>query len=268
MKTDLKRKLSNLANGTITLAMAVIILWFIVFVVQTTFNLNVFAERTSEFYMTIIFAAIGIIVSAAFMSVSLNISLIADAKMQEQHSEASTRFGKWIVPTIMIGGLIVVLLLFAGDYLSRSQQKSYLIKESKDLVDKYSASVDSLAISIADTSKITIVPGILKFLSTQRNDFSDVSLIVKTEFNGQTTFLQATSSTYVNNLKDAYFDYSFYRCKKEDNDYLLDVFLKGKADVFVWSEKSEHYLYYPITSHKVTFVLMFSKYNRYGKWGS
>jgi NADH:ubiquinone oxidoreductase subunit 5 (subunit L)/multisubunit Na+/H+ antiporter MnhA subunit len=268
MNTELKRKLSNLANGIITLAMAIIVLWFIIFVVQTTFNLNVFAERTSESFLTIIFAAIAIIVSAAFLSMSLNISLIADAKMQEQHSDPSHHFGKWVVPSIVLGGLVVVLLLFAGDYLSRSQQKTRLLRESKDLLDKYSASVDSLAVSLTDTSKITIVPGILKFLSTQRDDFSDVSLIVKTEFNGQTTFLHANSSTNVNNLKEPYFDFSFYRCKKEDNDYLFEVFKKGKVDVFVWSEKSEHYLYYPITSHKITFVLMFSKYNRYGKFGS
>ena len=268
MNTELKRKLSNLANGIITISMAVIILWFIIFVIQTTFDLNVFAEQTSQFFLTIIFAAIAIIISAAFLSMSLNISMIADAKMQEQYSNPSPHFRKWVIPSIVLGILVVVLFLFAGDYLSRSQQKSHLIRESKDLLDKYCASVDSLAVSLTDTSKITIVPGILKFLSTQRDDFSDVSLIVKTEFNGQTTFLHATSSTYANNLKKPYFDFSFYRCKKEDNDYLFEVFKKDKADVFVWSEKSEHYLYYPITSHKVTFVLMFSKYNRYGKFGS
>ncbi len=268
MNTELKRKLSNLANGIIILAMAVIILWFIVFVVQTTFNLNVFAERTSEFFLTIIFAAIAIIISAAFLSVSLNISLIADTKMREQHSDLSPRLGKWLVPSIILAGLVVVLLLFAGDYLSRSQQKTYLTRESKDLLDKYASSIDSLAVALTDTSKITAVPGILKFLSTQRDDFSDVSLIAKAEFNGQTTFLHATSNMYAANLKNPFFDFSFYRCKKEDNDYLIEVFTKGKADVFVWSEKSEHYLYYPITSHKVTFVLKFSKYNRYGKFGS
>ena len=152
MNIELKRKLCNIANGIIVFAMAVIVLWFVVFVVQSTFKLNVFAERTSEFFLSIIFAAIGIIITAAFVSVSLNMSIIADAQMKEIRPGGTPSVNKWVAPSLAFGILVVMVLLLLGDHLSRSQQKSHSVTESKDLLDNYAVSVDSLASSLFDTS--------------------------------------------------------------------------------------------------------------------
>jgi hypothetical protein len=268
MNSEFKLKLSHLTIGVITVAMAVIILWFIIFIVQTTFKLTVFAERTTEFFFVIIAAALAIIACAAFLSISLNISLIAEAKVREIGLDVSRRFDRKVFLVMGIATVALVAFLFVGDYLSREQQKRRLITESGDLVQKYSASVDDLSACLRDTSRIVRIPSILKFLSSQKSDFSDISLIVKSQFDGQPTFLHVTSSTYDKSLKEPYFNSAFYRSTKEDADYLLDVFDKQRRDVFVWSDKADHYLYFPIVSNDMTIVLRFSKYTRYGKIGS
>ena len=53
-----------------------------------------------------------------------------------------------------------------------------------------------------------------------------------------------------------------------DCDYLLEVFEKGKTDSYFWTEKNNYKYYYPFEKNGKKMLLLFSKYQRYGKFGS
>jgi hypothetical protein len=266
--TEFKIKLANFTISIITITVAFIALWFVIFMVSSTFDLTVFAEKTTEFFYLLIFAAIATVFCAAFLNMSLNLSLIADIKIQETKIEHEKSFGKQVILILCAGIVVVVALLFIGDQLSRKQEKERLLSECSDLISRYQTSINELSNSLADTSFIKRIPTILEFLSSQKSDYRDIAIITFAKFDGQATFLRITPNTSENDLHKPYFNSSFYRCNKRDTEYLSDVFQKKLQEPFVWSEKSDHYLYFPVTSGKVPFVLHLSKYTRYGKIGS
>jgi hypothetical protein len=266
--TEFKIKLANFTISIITITVAFVALWFVIFMVNSTFNLTVFAERTTEFFYLLIFAAIATVFCAAFLNISLNLSLIADMKIQETKIEHKKSFGKQFILILCASVAIVVALLFLGDQLSRKNEKDRLLAECSDLITRYQTSINEISNSLSDTSLIKRIPTILEFLSSQKSDYRDIAIITFTKFDGQATFLRVTPNTSEINLHKPYFNSSFYRCNKRDTEYLSDVFQKNLKEPFLWSEKSDHYLYFPITSGKVPFVLHFSKYTRYGKIGS
>lgn len=268
MTTELKVKLANLTIVIITLTVVVVFFWFVVQTVSSAFHLNVFAEKTSEFFILLLGAALAIVFSAALLNICLNLSILADARIRELPTQQNATFGKSFF--LILAGLLLAIIasLFGGDYLSRRQEKDRLISECNDLVSRYQVSVVKIATALKDTSIIDDIPTILEFLSSQKSDYNDIALIVATEFDGQTTFLHMNDNMLSSSLKIPYWGSAFYRCKERDSKYLMRVFKEQLRDPFVWSEANDHYLYLPVEANGTVFVLHFSKFSRYGKIGS
>ena len=204
MTTELKVKLANLTIVIITLTVVVVFFWFVVQTVSSAFHLNVFAEKTSEFFILLLGAALAIVFSAALLNICLNLSILADARIRELPTQQNATFGKSFF--LILAGLLLAIIasLFGGDYLSRRQEKDRLISECNDLVSRYQVSVDKIATALKDTSIIDDIPTILEFLSSQKSDYNDIALIVATEFDGQTTFLHMNDNMLSSSLKIPY----------------------------------------------------------------
>lgn len=268
MKKDLKIKLADLSIAVMTFTIILILFWFIGYILSTTFELNVFAEKTTNFFLVFILAAFSIVICSAFLNISLNISLIADSRIQEIASEEKKKFSHKSYYTFSIIVASLVLFLFLGDILTRENEKDRLIEESKDLVTRYEKSVNEISEAIADTGKLELIPDILKFFSNQKEDFPYVQVITSTFFDGQLTFLTIEPYSSEKLLSQPFYNNSFYKCKTEDSKYLTDFFTKKNSELLFWSKKDEYYLYYPVRNKNNNFILLFSKRTRYGKFGS
>lgn len=268
MKSNSKIKLANLTIKLMAFTVLVIILWFLIFIVSTTFNLNVFASKTTDFFMMIISAAIAIIICSAFLNISLNISLIADSKIREMKLEPAIKFGKKMFITFGLIFILIVSFLFIGDYLSRNKEKHLLYNECEDIVQRYDKSINEITECLADENKLKEIPSILQFLSNQKAEFPDVQIITSVDFNGQIAYLTITGYANAEDLGKPFFNNSFYQCNLKDCDYLKSVFEDDLDKIHFWSEESDYRLYYPVKTNKAHFVLLFSKYTRYGKFGS
>lgn len=269
MKQTFKIKIANLATWIMIATVGLIILWFIGFIVSNTFNLNVFTSRTTEFFFSIIGFAFVLVACAAILNISLNISLIADSKIQDlKLDQTKTIFNKKF---FFSSGLLILTLigfLFIGDYLTRQNEKNKLVTEAKDLIDRYEQSIDELTLFIQDTATVGKVPEILKFLSNQKSEFPTVTLLTSDQYKNETVYLQVTSWTSEKTLKEPYFDYSFYKCSKVDCEYLKKVFENGNNDSYLWTEKNDYKFYFPVEKNGKKIILLFTKYERYGKIGS
>jgi hypothetical protein len=188
--------------------------------------------------------------------------------MQESLFEEQKRFNKKSF-YVLFGVIIsLVIIMFLGDFLSRSNEKNRLIKESSDLVARYGKSVNEMSEALNDTSKLKKIPDILKFFSNQKEDFPDVQIITSTLYEGQLAFLTIETYSLEKNLTKPFFNNSFYKCKTEDCNYLSEIFSNKNTEIYFWSKKDDYYLYYPIVNKSKIFVLLFSKKSRYGKFGS
>jgi hypothetical protein len=268
MKPSDKIKLANLTTWTMVITISLIALFFVGFVVTTTFDLNVFTSQTSNFIFSFIGFASVIVACSAILNISLNISLIADSRTQElKDNNSSIISKKYILSTL---GLIILVIsfLFLGDYLTRQNEKNKIISEADDILTRYKTSIDKIPFGLADTSKIGEIPEILNFLSNQKAEFPSVSIITSDKFNGQLTFLEINEYDGHKSLKKPFYDNSFYKCQIQDCDYLNSFFNGKTKEKHFWTDKNDYRLYFPFESKGRKFIMLFTKTQRYGKMGS
>ena len=268
MKQSDKIKLANLTTWTMVITISMIALFFVGFVITTTFDLNVFTSRTSNFIFSFIGFASVIVVCSAILNVSINISLIADSRTQELNDNTSESNSKKYL--LLTFGLIslVTAFLFLGDYLTRQNEKSKIISEANDILNRYKTSIDKIPLGLADTSKIGQIPETLKFLSNQKDEFPSVSIITSDSLDGQLTFLEINEYDNYENLKEPFYGNSFYKCQVQDCDYLNSFFTGQTKEKHFWTYKDDYRLYFPFDSKGRKFIILFSKTQRYGKMGS
>lgn len=161
----------------------------------------------------------------------------------------------------------ISLVLFGGDYLSRRQVRQKLLDESNDIINRYKSSIASITGSLR-SHRESEIPNILKFLSNLKEEFPTVILVTTGSYHGEIAYLEITPWTAPGNFNKPYYDYSFYKCNRDDCSYLDKVFADGFSEHHLWNRDDEYKLYVPFISKDVKFVLIFSKYDRYGKIGS
>jgi hypothetical protein len=268
MKTSNKIKLANLTTWTMVITISFIALFFIGFIVSNTFDLNVFTNRTSNFILSFIGFSAVIVLCSAILNISLNISLIADDKIQNSKENGKSLISKKFLSYTI--GLIVIIVsfLFLGDYLTRKNEKEQLFFEANDIIARYESSIDEISLSLSDTSKIADVPKILLFLSHQKLEFPNISIISSDRYDEQLTFLEINEYDNKEDLIKPYYNNSFYKCQAQDCDYLTQFFTGLTNEKHFWTEKNQYELYFPFDRNGKKFILLFSKYKRGGKIGS
>lgn len=268
MKSSNKIRLANLTTWTMVITISMIAIFFVGFVVVSTFDLNVFTSQASGF----IFATIGfssvLVLCSAILNISLNISLIADSKIQELKDNDSSIVTKKFFVYVFSIIVIVTSFLFLGDYLSRESEKKKIASEANDIITRYKVSIDKMFLAFSDTSKIGEVPEILKFLSNQKQEFPSISVITSDVYNEQLTFLEVNEYDNKETLKGSFYNNSFYKCQTQDCEYLESTFTRKTKDSHFWTEKDDYKLYFPFESKGKVYILLFTKHVRDGKIGS
>ncbi len=89
MKLQTKTRLANISIWVIVVTIVIITLFFFGFIISSTFDLKVFADRTSDFIWTLFGASMVIVICGAFLNISLNIGIIADSKVNEITNETN-----------------------------------------------------------------------------------------------------------------------------------------------------------------------------------
>lgn len=270
MKLQTKTKLANISIWVIVVTIVIIALFFFGFLVSGTFDLKVFANRTSDFIWTLFGASMVIVICGAFLNISLNIGIIADSKVHENARELieKSAFNRKFLKVAVVILIVISGFLFLGDFLTRLSEKNKLIAECEETITRYDKSIADISKALTDTALIGGIPDVLKFLGEQKKEFPSIILITSDYYKEQLTFLKITPYMDKSDLKKEMFDFSFYPCDKNDCEYLKQVFEAESSDYYFWSEKNNYKLYYPVTKGKRKYVLLFSKFDRYGKIGS
>lgn len=270
MKLQTKTRLANISIWVIVVTMVIIALFFFGFLISNTFDLKVFANRTSDFIWTLFGASMVIVICGAFLNISLNIGIIADSKVNDIKNEpaGNSTFTKNFLYVVFLILVVIGGFLFLGDFMTRENEKNKLIAECEETISRYDQSIADISKALTDTALISEIPDILKFLGEQKQEFPSIILITSDYYKEQLTYLKITPYMNKSDLKKEMFGFSFYPCDKNDCDYLKEVFETDKSDYFFWSENNNYKLYYPITKGEKKYILLFSKFDRYGKIGS
>jgi len=268
MRTNNKIKLVNLTTWIMLITVSIIAFWFIGFVVSNTFDLNVFAQKSSTFIYSFIGFSAVLVLCSAILNISLNIGIIADNTGSDKESSRNNAIGRkfYLAITTIILGLIA--FLFLGDYQTRKNTRDKLTDSSDYIVKTYAESINKLGPCLVDTGKVARIPEILKFLSDQKSEFPSVLLITSGKYDGQLTFLEIGQYDGERSLKKPLYGNSFYRCEDYDCKYLTEFFTGKASRTFFWTRENDYKLYYPFDMRGVRFILLFTKHQSHGKIGS
>ncbi|MCK9311871.1 MAG: hypothetical protein M0P26_06310 [Bacteroidales bacterium] len=270
MELKTKRNLANFSIWVIIITVVIIALFFFGFILTNTFDLKVFANKSADFIFTLFGALLVIVICGAFLNISLNIGIIADAKTKDLKEDiVDIRPNRKRIFVISISLLILIGgFLFIGDSLTRLKEKKVLTKQCKEIILQCDSSITQISKALTDTSLIGDVPEILEYLGNQKEEFPSIELITSDTYKGQLVFLKITTYTYKEDLKKPLYGYSLYASNQYDGDYLRSIFTTDRKDFFFWSKGNDYKLYYPIYKGGKKYVFLFSKSNRYGKIGS
>lgn len=259
MNIKTKMLLTKTTTSIIILTTLFILVWFIGSIISTTFNLSVFNEKSIVFLASSLGGAFVLIMCSAILNVVINISIIAEKNI-DTSEKISTKINYLkIFLAFILGVFVIAAFLFSGDYISKEKEKSSLIKEAKDVMARYSNSINT----IKNDPLSKDVPTTLGFLSSIKEQFQYVTLITNEKYNNDNTYIETTKNTVIDkNLP--LLGRSFYKCSTVDCDYISKVFLNNKKEEYFYKSGDILNLYIPYFENEKVFILLFSKYNRYG----
>ncbi len=268
MKTSSKLKITKITTLVMITTILGILVWFIGYLITSTFDLNVFDNKASDLLFATFGGAFILVSCSAILNVSLNISIIAEKNLVLDESESTSINFKKILLITLAAIIIVTLFLFGGDFLSRRQIKQKFISEGDGIVSHYSETIKKIEESLLSNEDIISIPGDLQFLSKIKSEFPSVIIITSDTYNSELTFLKITQWTSEEDLLLPYYNGSFYSTSNNDFDYLYNVFSNNQFDTYLWYEDNDYNYYIPFENGEKPFVLLFSKYENYGKIGS
>ena len=270
MERRTKKNLANISIWVIIITVAIVALFFFGFLLTNTFDLKVFANKSTDFILTLFGASLVIVICGAFLNISLNIGIIADSKSKDMDEDiVVNRPNRKRILAITISLLILIGgFLFVGDTLTRLKEKKVLTKQCEEIILQSDSSIIQISKSLTDTSLIGDVPEILEYLANQKEEFPNIQLITSETYKGQLVLLCIHSLTDPVDLKKPLYGNSLYASNQYDGDYLKSIFTSENKEIYFWSKGDDYKLYYPIDKGGKKYVFLFSKSNSYGKLGS
>jgi hypothetical protein len=268
MNNATKLKLVKLTVTIILLTIAGILIWFFGLILTLTFDLNVFDKGSMGFMASILGGAFVLAACSALLNLVLNLSIIAEKSVTAEEKNEPSRLN--YKSAIIFGGALIITaaFLFIGDHLSRDSFKKKLTSEVHDIIVRYPKSIEKIGTSIQDKKTLHEIPSILSFLSKLKHEFPSVIMITSGSINSEKAFLRITPYTHEDDMLKPAFNNSFYECGKKDCDYLEKIFSGKTNEKYFWNDNDNYFYYIPISSGDKTFILLFSKLQRYGKIGS
>lgn len=290
MKTNSKKSISNFLIAIMLVTVIIIAVWFVGFIISVTFNLNIFQSRTTEFAFALIGAAFGIVASASFLNISLDISIISDIKLAEfiqhnvtgdtiderllvelpQHAviDSSIKRHRKVLPWLITFGAIafVAVFLLVGDKYSEMSQRRNMGKEGVDLLVRFDSSINKIGNAIGN-KEFEGIPKIIDILSNQKKEFSRISIVYLDKFDGQNIYVNVTTHLDSADIKKDFLNNSFYQPSEEEAEFFSDFFEKNKADRYFWNEGDHYRLYMPVIVDSTKFIVIGSN-QTYGRVGS
>ncbi|WP_428564936.1 MAG: hypothetical protein ACP59X_03115 [Solidesulfovibrio sp. DCME] len=290
MRLQTKIQLSKLTFSLLTFVVFVFLLGIFVLVLCTGLKINPFQQATSSFLIASFFGLIGVVAVLVLFNVATSINLIAEAKIAELDKDApSNRLAddgtsaqarasahrrslkKWGL-VFLATAFLLVGIIFAGTYVSKQRylavvrsQANEVLQQNGDLLEKAGALLTSD--KPADFKELY---NIRTFLEQQRRDLPRLTIIYAGKFDNKLALYEIGGS-FQGNLEKNTYSPQYFKCTKGlDCEYLKRFFSGENVDSlqhFTFRD-DQFYIYIPHTGNGSRFVLLFSRQNSYGKFGS
>lgn len=273
------RKLVKLTNVIGIVSVLLLVYWVFAFILAQVFGLKVFREHITEMFAMSVLGIIALMAGALMLNIMLNLTRIAERDQQTQGGGG--RKTVWLLLAVFP---LLAALLFGGDYLSVRRKQQILLQSAERAVQSGAAA--ALADYRFDLSYILQTADTLKLMEKENTAFRSVSLITPDTIGGKPVYLAFyDEADSYRNLADVQPAADGFAAKERDNvktvrkidhvyttdpadrEFLQQAFVGREGSRFQ-ADGGNYTLYYPYRKNGKTVVLVFSDYQRYGKFGS
>lgn len=262
------KSLVRFSNIVGSIAIISLIYWIFIFISIEVFGLKVFKENLTEtFYMSVL-GILGLMFGALILNIMFNLTRIAEKHNQDEDSTTKGKSRK-LGYGFVLSFVVILILLFGGDYLSSKQEEKNLIQSAQSIDHDNPGRAEHLVNYSFSKVWINETADILEILSKTDDHYPSVSVIIKDTIKGSSVFLGFCES-YENYNDTIAPDKKRYiqETTSEERVYLSKVFDQNYKEIKFISKEGHYELFYPYFKSNKIIVLYFSDYQRYGKRGS
>ena len=272
MKLETKVQVARASLSLLVLIVVLFLLGLVVVVVCAGFQINPFRETTTSFLLALFMGLIGVAAILVLLNVATNISLIADARIAELRIEPQAgMLKKWVV-MFACAAAVLVGLIFVGTYLSKERFLQIVGQQANEVMKDNRPSFEEIGHLLLsgkpeDSKRVNKIHN---YLVTRQPDLSQLTVIYPGKVGDKVIFYR-TAGDYYYNPGYTGEQRTYYTCtKKMDCDYLTKFFAGENVDILrkYTIRDSQFYIYVPIITNDTRFVLLFERWNSYGKVGS
>lgn len=270
MRSETKAQIARLSLSLLTAVVVLFLLGGLVLVLCAGLDVNPFRETMTSFLISCFLGLIGLAAILVVLNLATNVSLIADARIEELKIDTSRGISKkWIVAFFAIA-LVLVGFIFAGTYLSKEKYLRVVRSQADDVLRSNQNLLEEISVRLAsgqweDYKRIS---EIRNFLASQRSGLPSLSVIYAGKFADKLTFYRVND--YYSDDRKVYTPTYFACTQNVDCDYLSSFFSGADAGVLqkYTLREDEFYIYIPFARKEARYVLLFERRNSYGKIGS
>jgi hypothetical protein len=250
----------------------VFLLGVVVLVVCTGLQINPFRETTTSFLLAMFTGLIGVAAILVLLNVATNISLIADARIAElQVQPRPGILKKWFV-MFASAAAVLVGFVFLGTYLSKERFLQVVGQQVNEVVNDNRSSFEEIGhlLISGKPEDFKRINEIHNYLVTRRPDLSQLTIIYSGKMGDKVVFYK-TQGDYYYNPKTQNDPRIYYTCSPRiDCTYLNKFFAGASVDILrKYTMRDDRFcLYVPVATSDSRFVLLFERWNSYGKIGS
>ena len=272
MKLETKVQIARTSLSLLVLVVVLFLLGLVVLVVCAGLQINPFRETTTSFLLALFMGLIGVAAILVLLNVATNIGLIADARIAELKVEPRSGIvKKWAV---MFACTVAALvgLVFVGTYLSKERYLQVVGQQVNEVVKDNRPSFEEIGHLVVSgkPEDFKRIDEIHNYLATRRPDLSQLTILYSGKVGDKVVYYR-TAGDYYYNPQAPQDPKVYYTCMpKQDCDYLKKFFAGENVDILrkYTIRDDRFYFYVPVTTGDSRFVLLFERWNSYGKIGS
>jgi hypothetical protein len=272
VKLETKVQVARTSLSLLVQVAVLFLLGVVVLVVCAGLQINPFRETTTSFLLAMFMGLIGVAAILVLLNVATNISLIADARIAELQAEPRPGvLKKWVV-MFACTAAVLVGFVFLGTYLSKERYLQVVGQQVNEIVQDNRPSFEEVGHLLVSgkPEDFKRLDEIHNYLATRRPDLSQLTILYSGKVGDKVVYYR-TAGDYYYNPQVRSDPRVYYTCMpKLDCDYLKKFFAGEKVDILrkYTMRDDRFYFYVPVTTGDSRFVLLFERWNSYGKIGS
>ena len=257
--------IAKITNRTALVTVTLLVYWVFIFISCTVFDFTIFKEGLTTAFGMSVLGIFAVLTGAIVLNIMYNLTALAEARQPLAATTTSRRpWGK-----LFCGSLLLILaLLWAGDWANGRQREQQLIAAAELLVEQQQEVVARIADYEFSAAYINRTGQDLTLLGNIDTSFPNITAITLDEIDGQPMLMGFGSSAATTDDKIPHKVDYIHSTAADERAYLLQALAgKERGSRFFYDGRS-YRLLFPVATANGVLILQLSDYDRYGSFSS